>query len=263
MRTFAINLLTIVFTLNSTHLPVAHANQATPANVQQLVNIRNQLILAQNDLNKHGYVSKTTLIGLSAVAVGIGATVAGGSISSLRILDRVANAGQIQMGGLAIAGGSPVLASLVQQVKEFLGSNVRSDLNSSTKKLISITDSALLSRELSFEQTQNILVLRKKLSDTSESLSRNPWYMKTLNLVEGAITLLAVLGIGIFLLSGVGEGIAAVGFFLIPASAITVLLRAADEAYEIHTQKQLINKSIVYLDKLIEADQIKKIIILP
>jgi hypothetical protein len=266
MRAFAINLMALIFTLNSTFLPVAQANPAMPSNLQQLVNVRNKLIEAQNDLNKYGYVSKTTLIGLSGVAVGLGAFAAGSgafhmTTASYDTWVKIGNAGHGS--GILIASGSSVLSSLAQQVKELLGTNVRSDLDSNTKNLISIMDSALASSELSPEQAQKILVLKKSFSNKSLKLSRNPWYIKTLNFVEGAVTLLGLLLVAMTVISGHPGGVVGAGFLLVPVSAITVLLRAADETYEIYTQKKFISDSIGYLDKLIEADKIKNVIIVP
>lgn len=268
MQIFFSSFISIVFALNTIYLPVAKANQdksTIPAtiNTQQLITIKQHFLKAQQDLNDYGYVSKTTLVGLSGVAAGIGIFTAGSSAflltnESYDVFVKIGNAGHAL--GFGITSSSPVLTLLAHQVKELLGSNLRSDLNDSTKKLISIMDESLMSNELTPEQAQMIFALKNRLSNHSDTLSRNPWYIKMINIIDVGISLLSILTIGPIVWSG-QPGALAPTLLIVPASAITFLLRAVTEVNTIRKQIKLINESIEYIDTLIQGS--RNVMIIP
>jgi hypothetical protein len=263
MRKLILNFIVSVIAINSMFIQTAMADSENQqASVASMIKIRDELVIADQQLEQMGYVSRTTLVGLAMTVAGIGifATASKGLNSAKMTYDVVA-AGQKT--GATIAASSSVLNSIIQQTKQLMGSDQRSDINFKTKNLITLLDTALLSRELSFSDQQKVIELRSKFVEKSQKLSKNPWYVQSLNFVEGAVTLISILAAATTLITGNPMGLAAAGIVMVPLSAVTNVLRALDEVHTMHSHRKFIKESIQFLNIAIEASQNKSILLTP
>ncbi|HWU42395.1 MAG TPA: hypothetical protein VN132_03120 [Bdellovibrio sp.] len=269
------SLLAIILTVNSLYIPGARAAGATTqvaaasvSGKDYLLKVREELVKAQDEVNKKGLVSTSTLVTL-------GVTIAGAAIFGVagftRLFNTVDSAGYsfashlgnvvTGMGG-AVGGAAPILNSLLKQAQNLLHFDVTADLDARSKKLVEVIDAALISQTLKPEQAQKLLELRKSLVERSEYLKNKPYYLKAVNFIDGTVTVVGVLLLAIAL-TGCPQALLADVAFMVPATIITNILRTIAEAYLIRDQRKAVAESIATIDSIINEAQGKDIILLP
>lgn len=211
--------------------------------VQPLLQVREHLAKAHRELETQGYLSNTTKV---ALTVSLAGAASFGVAAAVPILGSAG--AYLAGGGVAVGSSGSVAGSLIQQTKELVGQSTRANINAQSQQLVQIIEQTLALPDLTIDQYRQLEKLRAQFQRQANNTTHNPWYIKTLNVVEGALTVVGILIVLCALIPGGESGILIGAFLLVPVSLAGNITRAVDEYQTVGVQKEEIRRAIEAID---------------